>query len=153
MTELLQNAELVPPVSDETDGINPYHQELTFSRLETQIRSLELSLGIEPCFVGTVTPGQSTATSRRLRLSFLKHGTSLQRSQNQSCRPEDGHIEKPSSPELRSSGVQTGRAVLSLFSPASGRRTVVLSALQKHYTNSGRKYLRSPQKQMIGLSP
>ena len=60
VTELLQNAELVPPVSDETDGINPYHQELTFSRLESQIRSLELSLGIEPCFVGTVTPGQWT---------------------------------------------------------------------------------------------
>ena len=60
VTELLQNAELVPPVSDETDGINPYHQELTFSRLESQVRSLELSLRIEPCFVGTVTPGQWT---------------------------------------------------------------------------------------------
>ena len=60
MTELLQNAKLVPPVSDETDGINPYHQELTFSRQKSQIRSLELSLGIEPCFVGTVTPGQWT---------------------------------------------------------------------------------------------
>ena len=34
VTELLQNAKLVPPVSNETDGINPYHQELTFLRLD-----------------------------------------------------------------------------------------------------------------------
>ena len=61
VSELLQNAKLNSPVSNKTDGIDPYHQELTFLRLENQIRSLELSLGIEPCFVRTVTPGQWTA--------------------------------------------------------------------------------------------